>query len=325
MRILIADDDAISRRLLEGTLRRLGHEIVAVADGVAARDALLAEGGPRLAILDWMMPGLDGLEVCRAVRQSEGPYVYVILLTARAQREDVVAGLAAQADEFLTKPFNVAELQARIQSGARIVDLQSSLLDTQDALRHEATHDRLTGLWNRGMIIDHLSRELAREERPGGNVTVALVDLDHFKQINDTHGHEAGDEVLKETARRMRAALRDVDAAGRYGGEEFLVVLGAADGAGGLLAADRVRVAIGAAPIAIRTTTVRVTASVGVASRPARQCDQAALVSAADAALYRAKSRGRNCVEIASAESLPPAQASTFSTPRLSAYSTTSV
>ncbi len=299
MRILIADDDPVSRRLLERTLLRLGHDVVAVSDGAGARDALLDPKGPRLAILDWMMPGLDGLEVCRAVRVPDAPYVYVILLTARTGHEDLVTGLSAEADDFLVKPFNALELEARIQSGARILDLQATLLAAQDTLRREATHDRLTGLWNRGMTLDHLGRECQRAGRMGNTVSVALADIDHFKQINDTYGHDAGDAVLQAVAGRMRAAIREADAIGRYGGEEFLLVLAPASSAEAAGVAERVRRGVADTPIPAGRAVLSVTVSVGVASAPGYGSNPTALISTADAALYRAKASGRNRIETA--------------------------
>ncbi|MEO6223040.1 MAG: diguanylate cyclase [Vicinamibacterales bacterium] len=299
MRILIADDDPVARRLLERTLQRLGHDVVAVTNGTTACDALLGPAGPRLAILDWMMPGLDGLAVCRAVRRRETPYVYLILLTARDGDDDVVTGLVAEADDYLTKPFDARELNARIQSGARILDLEAKLLNAERDLRHEATHDRLTGLWNRGMVLDYLDRTVRRVRRTGEHLTVALADVDHFKLINDTYGHSAGDQVLRDAARRIRLALREGDAVGRYGGEEFLVVLTSVDSAGQLAALDRVGQVIRNTPIDVGRACVKVTLSVGAAHVVSGDADAATLISAADEALYRAKAEGRNCLKMA--------------------------
>ncbi|HUR21517.1 MAG TPA: diguanylate cyclase [Vicinamibacterales bacterium] len=298
MRILIADDDPVARRLLERTLQRMGHEVLAVADGTAALNALLDPAGPRLAILDWMMPGLDGLAVCRAVREREAPYVYLILLTARDGNDDVVAGLIAEADDYLTKPFEVRELNARILSGERILELETRLLTAERDLRHEATHDRLTGLWNRGMVLDDLERTVKRVRRTGEQLTVALADVDHFKAVNDTYGHDAGDHVLRETARRMRASLRDGDAVGRYGGEEFLIVLASRDSAGQLAALDRVCQVVRQAPIDLGSARVSVTLSIGAARAMTPELDATSLISAADEALYRAKAQGRNCLKM---------------------------
>jgi two-component system cell cycle response regulator len=296
MRILIADDEPVARRLLERTLQRLGHEVVTVTDGNAARDVLLDPCGPRMAILDWMMPGLDGLAVCRAVRRREGPYVYLILLTARDGGDDVVAGLVAEADDYLTKPFDSRELNARIQSGGRILDLETKLRTAETNLRHEATHDRLTALWNRGMVLDYLDRTVQRVKRSGELLTVALADVDHFKLVNDTYGHGAGDKVLRETALRIRLALRETDAVGRYGGEEFLLVLTSDDAAGQLAALDRVALAVRHSSIAIGNAGVNLTLSIGAALSHADEADAASLISAADEALYRAKADGRNCL-----------------------------
>jgi diguanylate cyclase (GGDEF)-like protein len=298
MKILIADDDPVARRLLERTLQRLGHDVEAVADGTAALKALLDPAGPRMAILDWMMPGLDGLAVCRAVRERDAPYVYLILLTARDGDDDVVAGLVAEADDYLTKPFDARELNARIQSGERILELEARLLTAERDLRHEATHDRLTGLWNRGMVLDDLDRTVKRVRRTGEHLTVALADVDHFKAVNDTYGHGAGDRVLREAARRIRASLRDVDAVGRYGGEEFLIVLASRDAAGQLAALDRIRLVVRQTPIDVGQAHVTVTLSMGAARFGASEPDAATLISAADEALYRAKDQGRNCLKL---------------------------
>jgi two-component system cell cycle response regulator len=299
MRILIADDDPISRRRLEVALVRQGHQALPVTDGTAAIAALAAPGAPRLAILDWMMPGADGLEVCRTLRRRQAPYVYVILLTTRDRREDMVAGLEADADDFLVKPFDAVELRARLRSGERVIELQEGLLAAQDALRFEATHDPLTGLWNRAMVLDHLQRELARLARHAGPLAVALADLDHFKRVNDTHGHAAGDAVLRQAAERMRLALRDCDSLGRYGGEEFLLVLPACDLAAAALAVERVRAAIAAQPMRAGEVLLPVSVSLGVAAAHRDARDAARLIAAADQALYRAKALGRNRVALA--------------------------
>ena len=297
MRILIADDDPVSRRLLEATLVRLGHEVVAVPDGLEAIEAFRSKDSPRLAILDWNMPGADGLAVCRAVREQGGPYVYVILLTARDRHEDMLAALDAQCDDFLRKPFDSAELRARIRSGERVLDLQSKLLDAQEQLRHDATHDRLTGLWNRAMIVDELDRELARAKREKRTLTILIGDVDHFKSVNDTHGHGAGDEVLRQTAKRMASVRRHYDSIGRYGGEEFLLILPGCDLFQALPVAERVRCSVSAEPVSIGELNWPVTISLGVAAATPTTVDAAALIAVADEALYRAKAKGRNRVE----------------------------
>ena len=289
MKILIADDDPVSRRLLEATLVRLGHSVAAFADGPHAAAALLEPDGPRLAILDWMMPGADGLEVCRQLRQRTNPYVYVILLTSRNRREDMVAGLAAGADDFLKKPFDTVELAARLRSGERVIALQ-------ERLRHEATHDQLTGLWNRRMILDHLDRQLARAAREHSSISVLIADLDHFKQINDTHGHPAGDTVLIEAASRLPSVLRVYDAMGRYGGEEFLIVLASCSLDVAMEIADRGRLAVSQEPVRVAGLELDITVSVGVAWSECGDDTATRLIQAADDALYQAKAAGRDRV-----------------------------
>jgi len=299
MRLLIADDDPVSSRLLEATLQRLGHDVVKVASGTDALSALLAPDGPRLAIVDWMMPGLDGPAVCRKVRERPSPYVYLVLLTSRDRREDMFQGLEAGADDFLTKPLNPVELQARLRCGERIVESESRLLAAQEVLLDEATRDHLTGLWNRRMIFEQLGRELRRATHERRSLTVVMADLDRFKSINDVHGHTAGDAVLREAAVRMRAALRDYDFIGRYGGEEFLVVLPGCDTALGCDVAERMRARVSAGPIRSGDTDLTVTVSLGVAGMGPGGDSAKAVVNAADAALYRAKALGRNRVEYA--------------------------
>jgi diguanylate cyclase (GGDEF)-like protein len=296
MRILIADDDPVSRRLLEVALRQMGHTVAVVSEGLAAIDALVAIDGPRIAILDWMMPGADGLAVCRAVRQRAAPYVYVILLTARDSQADMVAALDAEADEFLTKPFDPIELRGRLHAGERILKLQEGLLLAQDALQHQASHDHLTGLWNRRMVLQQLDRELQRTTRDLSELSVILADVDHFKGINDTYGHATGDAVLQQVAARLRSVIRDHEYLARYGGEEFLILLprctpGNAEGV-----AQRARACVAADPVMAGGRPISVRISLGVASTVESGLDPAVLIAAADAALYQAKASGRDQV-----------------------------
>jgi two-component system cell cycle response regulator len=297
VKILIADDDAVSRRLLAGTLAQFGHEVVAVEDGDQAAAALLAPDAPQLAIIDWVMPGLDGLEVCRRLRQRPTPYTYIILLTSRDRRSDMLQALDAGADDFLSKPCDPLELRVRLRSGERVIALQAGLIETQEALRFEATHDRLTGIWSRGTILDHLERELSRARREKGSMAVLLADLDHFKRVNDLHGHVVGDIVLRETGRRMRSGLRAYDGIGRYGGEEFLLVLDHTDIAGAKPVAERIRCSLGCEPMHAESVTVTVTTSIGVTDTATAGYSSDALIQAADRALYQAKALGRDRVQ----------------------------
>ena len=298
VRILIADDDPVSRHALEGTLQRMGYEVLVLTDGTQAVQALLAVDGPRLAILDWMMPGPDGLEVCRRVRDGAPHYVYIIILTSRDRREDILAAYDAEADDFLTKPFEIVELRARLRSGERVLALQERLLSIQEALRHEATRDALTGLWNRRMILEQLNREVHRASRDGEALAVTVADLDHFKAVNDRYGHVVGDAVLRAASDRMRSVLRSYDFIGRYGGEEFLIILPTCEAGLALSIAERARRAMSGASLAVDGKDIPLTVSLGVACSAKATSDPSALIHAADQALYRAKAAGRNRVEI---------------------------
>jgi diguanylate cyclase (GGDEF)-like protein len=301
VKILVADDDRVSRRLLQSTVARLnrGHEILVVEDGPSALAALLQPDGPRLAILDWMMPGTDGIEVCRQVRARAERYVYVIILTARDRREDLVAAFDAEIDDFLTKPLDVVELRARLRSGERVIELQERLLSAQTELRYAATHDRLTGLWNRGMITDHLDLAIERARREHTALAVMVVDVDRFKNVNDRYGHGVGDALLSNISTRMQAVLRPYDGIGRYGGEEFLVVLQGAGEDETHEVAERLRAAVAAGPVITAAQRVDVSVSIGVSWAGTPPGDPHTLVLAADGALYRAKAGGRNCVRYA--------------------------
>jgi two-component system cell cycle response regulator len=299
VKILIAEDDAISRRLLDTILRKWGYEVVVAHDGSQAWDELLKEDSPRLAILDWMMPGMDGVEVCGKVRDRTGsPYVYILLLSAKSQREDLVKGLESGADDYITKPFDANELKVRLRAGRRILDLQTQLMSAQEALRDQASRDPLTGIWNRNTIFDVFRRELARTMREGGGIAIVMLDIDHFKNLNDTYGHMAGDAVLREFTRRIAKSLRPYDGVGRYGGEEFLVVLPGCDLEPAMKHAERLRALMADEPFDTSEGRHTVTCSLGVASTSSTAAkDMDSLIRAADAALYRAKRNGRNRVE----------------------------
>jgi diguanylate cyclase (GGDEF)-like protein len=303
VRILIAEDDPVSRRALEVTLLKWGYEVVTCSDGAEAWRNLQSPDSPQLAILDWMMPEMDGAQICQEVRKRKMiPYVYLVMLTARNQREDILVGLEAGADDYLIKPFDSLELKGRLRSGRRILDLQAELISAQESLRFQATHDPLTGLWNRSGIFSILSRELSRAQRVGSYLSVIMIDLDHFKNINDTFGHLAGDAALQETARRMRSSLRAYDEIGRYGGEEFLVVAPGSTSTDASSLAARLRGSICESPIAVGgDRIIKVCASLGVASNSdCRDLDEDKLLRVADVALYTAKQQGRNRVEVAS-------------------------
>ncbi|MFO7181246.1 MAG: diguanylate cyclase, partial [Pseudomonadota bacterium] len=294
-KILLADDEPIARTMFQHWLTGWGYEVVAVKDGEAALEALQADRDIRLAVIDWIMPKLDGLEVCRRIRSGPSePYIYVVLLTARDNKTDIVEGLDAGADDYLVKPCNPLELKVRLRAGVRVVELQEQLVAAREALRFEAMHDSLTGLLNRRAVLEQLEREMNRSIRHQSPLAVLVADLDHFKLVNDTYGHAAGDEVLREAARRMKECVRAYDALGRLGGEEFLCVLPDCTTATGLIVAQRIGAALEQAPVVTPSGPVPITTSIGVASTEQGGVGAAdLLVRAADAALYRAKAAGR--------------------------------
>jgi len=301
MKILIADDELVSLRMLERTLERDGYEVVAVEDGRTAAERLCDPHGPRLALLDWMMPQLDGPAVCRAVRRKRSQrHVYVVLLTSKSSKEDIVEGLESGADDYLIKPFDPGELKARLRTGLRILELEDHLLEAREDMRYKATHDSLTSLLNRGTILELLSGEMNRIHRRKSPIAIVLGDIDHFKLVNDTHGHVAGDEVLRETGRRLLASVRSYDFIGRYGGEEFLAVLTNCGMDAAMKRAEDIRKAIGGSPFLTSQNPVSVTMSLGVfAGDTADYRSLEEILCEVDSALYAAKSAGRNCCRLA--------------------------
>lgn len=300
MRLLLADDDPISALLLRQRLEGWSYDVVLVDNGRDALSMLQSANAPRLAILDWEMPGLNGLDVIQHLRSApdaDKQYVYTLLLTSRNQEEDTVKGLDTGADDFLTKPYRPAELQARLRVGQRFLSLQKSLLDMQVELRRLAFQDMLTQLPNRRTVLSQLQADLSRCRREQQSMGLLMLDLDRFKSINDTYGHSAGDAVLQEAARRMQRVLRPYDTVGRFGGEEFMVVLPNADTAGALCVAGRICSELRASPLVWKGRAIHFTCSIGAAiSRPGMIVPERDLINAADAALYHSKHSGRDQV-----------------------------
>ncbi len=296
-RILIADDDPVSSRILTKSIESWDLEAVAARNGREAWQALQTSG-IRLALLDWEMPEADGLELCRRVRAAGGKrYIYIILLTSRDRSEDVIAGLEAGADDYMVKPVKFEELRARLQAGRRIIELEDKLLQSQKRLFELATKDGLTRLWNRRTILQFLEEELSYGERAGTPTSLIMMDVDNFKTINDTCGHQAGDKVLSALAKRLQKQVRPYDRIGRYGGDEILIVLPncGLDAAAGI--AERLRREAIRKPAKLRGQALGFTVSLGVSSTENRARTTAdKIISAGDLALYEAKRLGRDRV-----------------------------
>jgi diguanylate cyclase (GGDEF)-like protein len=300
VKVLVAEDNLGFRLALEKLLKKWGYDVVTAANGVEAWDILRKEDPPPLAILDWMMPALDGVEVCRHVReQNREPYIYILLLTVKDTAEELIEGMEAGADEYLRKPVNTQELRVRLRAGRRIIDLQEELVRARELLRKQATRDSLTELLNRGAMFEFLTRELKRAEREGSSLSLIMADIDHFKQVNDRFGHAAGDAVLRETAKRIAAGVRPYDAPCRYGGEEFIIVMPNCDLDGATARARDICSTIAATSVQVPEGVLNVTCSLGVtATSGAAGYDINALMQEADEALYVAKGQGRNRVEV---------------------------
>jgi two-component system, cell cycle response regulator len=304
MKILVAEDDLVSRKMLMSSLASWGYEVVPADNGLLAFDLLAQPDGPRMALLDWVMPGMEGIEVCSRLRARQDlPFRYLIVLTGRDTPEDVVKALEQGADDYVTKPWTSAELRARIGVGHRMIQLHERLEENARRLIRVAQTDDLMQIWNRPAIMRRLEEELARSNRLMLPLALFMMDVDHFKQINDRYGHLSGDTVLKEIAARIQNVCRRYDVVGRYGGEEFLAVLHNTSSADVLELAQRFRKTIAERPILVGETTLTVTASIGATwYDPQKQMNVDTLVGIADKLLYQAKEKGRNRVEFAIAE-----------------------
>lgn len=293
MKIMLVEDSPVEQQHISAFLKEWALEFVAVGNGAKAWELLQAPDAPTMVLLDWMLPEIDGIELCRRIRTlgANGTYIYTVMLTAKDRKANLLTAMEAGADDYLAKPVDASELRARILVGKRILELQ-------DSLRFAATHDFLTKLLNRGEILAALKREISRSEREGKSTAIILADLDHFKQVNDTYGHVTGDAVLREVAQRLQSDLRDYDLVGRYGGEEFLLILPNCPLATAIRRADEIRCRVSEKPVASVTGDIRVTVSMGVTTTDAvRTLTIEGLLHQADTALYRAKSNGRNRVE----------------------------
>jgi len=302
-RVLLVDDDEIMIERLKDLVTAAGFEVVTAQDGESALVLLATQFAP-IVILDRQMPGMDGLELCRRIRAAQYPgYVYIMLVTAHDSEEEILAGLDAGADDYLSKRLSGTHVIARLATARRILQLEHSLRQAIEERRRLAMTDALTGCHNRRYFMNHMRRELKRTRRFGGEVSLLVFDIDHFKHINDRHGHAAGDAVLIEFVRRVQGALpREYDWCARLGGEEFAVVLPQTDLAGAATVAEKIRRAVAAVPVPTSAGAIEITVSVGVsglacfADRGAVTADN--VLSRADDCLYHSKNGGRDRVTI---------------------------
>jgi two-component system cell cycle response regulator len=299
--ILVVEDHPATRQFLALHLKKAGYQVTPAQSGLEALEILEEHFHP-LIITDWMMPGMDGLELCRSLRQGEWEgYVYVILLTARDSQEDIIRGLEAGADDYLTKPVNPLELLARLKTGRRILELEHTLKQRNQEIARLSVTDPLTGCYNRRYLNETLPQEIKRAWRYHRHLGVIMCDLDHFKHINDTFGHAVGDLVLQEFAAVLKNSVREnIDWLSRYGGEEFVIVLPETDLAGSYTVAERLRRLVADQVMVASAGGIKVTASFGVAplqpqgGNPRQAAE--ALLREADRFLYQAKNAGRNLV-----------------------------
>jgi two-component system chemotaxis response regulator CheY len=298
IRLLVVDDDALLRRSLNLQLTRAGYEVHEAEDGQTAWEMIEREG-TRFVITDWNMPGLSGPELVQRIREAGLPgYTYIMMLTAHSEKPDVVAGLQSGADDYLTKPFDMDELRARVAIGARILALESRLTESRNSAAELAVRDGLTALYNRRAFDERLADEVQRAVRYQRPLSLLMIDIDNFKMYNDRHGHPQGDVLLRELSSLFLGCVRSTDFVARYGGEEFTVILPETAAANAAAVAGTILERVCAYPFAGRETQPggALTVSIGVAGHDDSQPEPARLLSAADQALYRAKGLGRNRV-----------------------------
>lgn len=295
--LMIAEDNRVSCRLLEKHAKAWGFEVSIAQDGASAWNIFQESGDIQIAILDWMMPNLSGIELCQKIREkNQEPYVYLIILTSKNCPEDIISGLSSGADDYITKPFNPSELRARLKTGERIIELEYELRMARQKFQELAMHDGLTNLLNRVAILEELTGEIARAYRTNTSLCTLMLDIDYFKKINDTYGHQVGDEVLVEIAVRLKKELRIYDRIGRYGGEEFFIILSNCTWEFGQNVANRLLKRISGTPVQTQAGPIQVTASIGFTSTDKlKQVTPEIMLSVSDKALYLAKNKGRNC------------------------------
>ncbi len=301
-KILLAEDNPVSRKLVEKTFNKAGYDVASVTDGREALELFNNTFFP-IIVTDWMMPNMDGLELCRAIRENTkySGYVYLIILTGKDEKDNIIEGLEAGADDYLVKPFNQSELVARLKTADRILELERSLLTANEKVRMLSITDPLTGCFNRGHLTEYFPQETSRAKRYKLSLSTILCDIDHFKKVNDTYGHQTGDMVLNEFVKCIKEVIREnIDWVVRYGGEEFLMVLPETDVSSACIVAERLRKVISDRSIKIKENVIQITASFGVSgfdfSSPDKTISMEEMINEADKYLYQAKREGRNKV-----------------------------
>ena len=306
MPVLVIDDSPVARKLVENALDKEQYAVLPAKTGEEAL-AVFAEHKPGIVITDWLMPDLSGPQLCEKIRTDLGGRItYIIMLTGVSDKSKVVKGLQAGADDYVIKPFNPEELAARVNTGRRIVELHREIEAKNLMLQQLALTDSLTNLPNRRAIEEWGRRQLTGALRHKFPFWIVMVDVDEFKTVNDTFGHDAGDSVLRNVADTIRRNSRQCDICGRIGGDEFMLILTFTDQDGVRIAVERIRQQIEAHVYSFQGREIRVTASLGIAGiRPGQDCDIERLMVQADVALYSAKRRGRNRAEIAVPNATP--------------------
>ncbi len=302
MKILVVEASMITQKLMERNLTEWGYEVISCMDELQSKEVLLSNDCPRLALIDWSLPEINGLELCRMVRsRNRDSYIFTILLTAKDKPEDIVQGLNAGADDYIVKPFNPQELRVRLRTGERIIQLQNDLIKAREQLQQSAITDSLTGLFNRRAFFAHIQQEILRSKRKECPLGLIMLDIDNFKTINDTYGHISGDHILREAARRIKDSIREYDIAGRYGGEEFLVQAPDCDESCTRTIAERIRIHFQEQPFVTANNSIPITISAGYMAAQGKIFDLPfdKLLHHIDRALYQAKRKGRNRVESA--------------------------
>ncbi len=298
--ILVVDDDPVSRTLLERLLTKEGFHVISAENGEQALNIFKKQYIP-IILTDWIMPKMNGVELCRAIRDIEAPgYVFIIIITARDSRDDIVKGLEAGADDYVSKPFYPSELLARIKTGIRILELERSLRKANEEIKRLSITDPLTNCYNRGYLMEHLPKEIKRAIRYKHLLSLAITDIDHFKRVNDTYGHQAGDKVLKYFVELIISSIRNSDWVARYGGEEFVVVIPETGIDGAVEMAERLRKTVASTGIDIGDKKINITASFGIACFDPNKTEEITpdyLINEADRMLYEAKREGRNRVK----------------------------